>query len=94
MEVVKVEVSIGKETHEFSAGVTGLIRETRKALADGYKPGDDIPAILLAAVEHFIPAVQGIEKIPDEIEADKVAFIKALGLMSGDLYDAVTKKFT
>jgi len=93
MQTVKIEVVVGKESHELASGITNLIDEIRKTLADGYSPGEDIPAVLMAAVQHLIPAVQGLENIPDEIEENKVAFIKTMALMGGDLYDVLTKTY-
>lgn len=74
---VKREVQCAKETVELLEGLSGLLKDVKLALADGWQPATDIPVMLTAAMARLGTAVDGVSKVKDEY-ADKQAFINAI----------------
>lgn len=68
MDLVKRELDCAKETVEFGEGLAKLVNATREALSDGWQTGEDLPAIITSAVSDLVPALQGMEKISDELK--------------------------
>lgn len=68
MDVVKVELEASKETYELCEGIGAVTKAVKEALADGWQPGTDMPAIITAAITNLVPAMQGVEKIPAEVK--------------------------
>lgn len=77
IEIVVREVPCAKETLELGEGVAGMVEDVRAALADGWQPGEDIPAILASAVSRLGAAVDGASKIPGEF-GNKQAFLNGV----------------
>lgn len=91
MATVKVEVVVSKEAHELGQGVASFIGKLKAAVADGWQVGQDIPAVLAAAMSDLVPAVIGAEKIPAEVKEDTVAFGMACAVTGGAILAAATK---
>lgn len=91
MSKIKVEVEVSKESYELGAGLVAIIKAVRLAAADGWQMGQDLPAIAMSAFGQMT-AIEGIDKIDDEIKADPAAFGKALALTLGDAYGAFQEK--
>jgi hypothetical protein len=75
---IKIDVEVSKESYELSKGIADLIASIKLAVADGWQPGKDIPLIISEVIGRLVPALQGVEKIKDEIKEDKEAAILAL----------------
>jgi len=89
MAKVKIEVEVGKETHELATGVVNFLRDVKVAIGNGYQPDQDFPAILISAVNNLIPAVEGMGLVDDEMRDDKKAFMVSMGMMAGDLWEVL-----
>jgi hypothetical protein len=89
MELIKIEVEVGKESHELSTGLVNFLKDVQKAIADGYQPDQDFPIMLMSAVNNLIPAVQGMDQVDDEMRENKKAFVINMGIMAGDLWEAL-----
>lgn len=76
----QVQVDVTKEAYELGLGLKRFVVALKGALKDGWQPGKDIPVVLNAAMTDLMPAVEGLEKLEDEIKADKAAFVSALAL--------------
>ena len=87
--MIKIEVEVGKETYELTTGVVNFLRDVKKAIDNGYQPDQDFPVMLMSAVNNLIPAVQGMDQVDDEMRANKKAFVISMGIMAGDLWDAL-----
>lgn len=85
----ELTVEVSKETHELAIALVGIAAATKKALADGFQPGQDIPAIVTEAWAKLPEAIQGMDQVDDEFKESKSAFIKAIGLASADLADVI-----
>lgn len=73
MEKIKVEMELAKESAELAMGLGKFAAITQKALKDGWSIGQDLPVIMATALAELVPALQGAEKIPDEVKEDKMA---------------------
>jgi hypothetical protein len=90
MELKKIEISVPKESYELAKGIQAVVEAVVVAVKDGFQPGQDIPAIVVAAVSALPAAVDGIDKLSDEAK-DPVAFAKAFALVGFDIA-AIFKK--
>ena len=80
MSTLKLEVEVSKETYEVGECAAKLVAAVKTALADGWQPGMDIPAIAFAAMNELGTAVKGADKIDDEYAENKSAFFNAVSL--------------
>lgn len=79
MSQIEVSVPVAKEAYELGLGISDFVQAVKTAVADGWQPGQDIPAILVAAFEKLVPAVQGADQIPSEM-VEKKEFSNAVYL--------------
>jgi hypothetical protein len=84
-----VQVEVSKEMYELGMGLAGVVDAVKQATADGWQPGQDLPAIVVAAIAILPPALQGVDQIKGELSEDKGAFISAVALPIAD----IIKKF-
>jgi hypothetical protein len=75
-----VQVEVSKEMYELGMGLASVVDAVKQATADGWQPGQDLPAIVVAAIAILPPALQGVDQIKSEIAEDKGAFIAAVAL--------------
>lgn len=85
MEKIQVKVQAPKETWELGEGVVALLKALKDSLDDGFQPGEDIPALVAAAVTHLGEAVKGVSEISNESK-DK-DFKRAVLLTAANIYD-------
>lgn len=86
------EVEVSKEMLELMQGLAGMVLAVRKARKDGWDLGQDLPELIGAAVQHLVPAVDGIELIDDEWKEDKKASLASLSLGLGEVLDAASQE--
>src|SRR6478752_5205673 len=70
MEKVEVKYMLPKETLELKDGLVKFVAAVKKSLDDGFQPGQDLPAMLTSAMTDLVPAVYGVQKLPEEAVAD------------------------
>lgn len=92
MEMQKVEVSVSKEAHELGMAVAALVVAVKKALADGFQPGMDIPAIVMTAFNELPKAIEGLDKLDDEAKSALKPFVLAFVLPVMDSIEEILKK--
>lgn len=85
MEIVKMEIEMPKEMAALSGAVAKIAVAVKLALADGWQPGTDIPAITLAALAELPAAIAGLGGLPAEIKADKGKLVVACALIADSL---------
>ena len=78
MEKIKVELMVPKEIHEAGQVLGEIIVAAKEALKDGFQPGADLPALLVAAVSKLPKAIDGIDKLPSEAVGDPVGVAESL----------------
>lgn len=85
MANVQVQVDVSKEMNEMMDAIVGVVEAMKQALADGFQPGQDLPAIVLAAVNLLPPALQGMDLIGDELKQNPKEFANAAALGAAKL---------
>lgn len=85
MATLSAKCEVSKETYELLIGVARLVEIVKNQVADGWQPGIDIPVIIASAIGDLVPAIQGVEKIKEEIAENKVAFGHALLLGAAEI---------
>lgn len=91
MQKVKVELEVAKEAHELVQGVIELIKAVKEAMKDGFQVGQDLPVIVAAAVQKLPPAIEGVDKLGEELK-EPGAFAKAMVIGASDLVEVFVKK--
>jgi len=82
-------IQVPKEADEIFEALVEIVKATKTALADGFQPGQDVPAVVAAAWTKLPAAMQGIEQVPGEVVAHRGALVKSAGCAAGDLVDAL-----
>ena len=85
MNKVNLSTEVPKEIHELMVAVAKLMSEARKATADGFQLGQDLPLIVTASMGDVMAGVAGVEKLGDEWKEDPAAFIKAVLINAADI---------
>lgn len=84
-EYLQVQVKVPKETYELEQGLVKFTAACKKALADGFQVGEDVPALISAALADLLPAIAGMGQLADEAKGDLPAMINVGGLFAADL---------
>lgn len=80
MALVNKTVQVTKEADELAEGLVATVQHVKKALSDGWQPGQDLPVVLQAVLADLIPAIQGVEKLGAEITENEEAFVTSFVL--------------
>ena len=88
VEMIEIKTLVPKESYELAVGLEAFIGDCIQAAKDGVDISD-IPTVLASAMQNLYPAVQGVEKIPEEFKADKAAVFEAVFKMSRGVYEKV-----
>ena len=91
MAVIDVPVRCAKETVELGQGLAAFVYELKKAVADGWNPLSDVPAVISAAITKLVPAMQGVDKVKDELAEDKASFVNAAVVAGAAVVGALLK---
>tara|TARA_R110000868_G_scaffold9394_6_gene46946 strand:- start:5152 stop:5427 length:276 start_codon:yes stop_codon:yes gene_type:complete len=91
MSKVTVAVECSKETLELGQGLADFLGALKVAMADGWQPFTDVPAIVAATVSKLVPALVGSEKVKGEFAEDKSAFFNAAMVTGSKILGVVTK---
>lgn len=92
MELKKVEVEVTREAHELGEAIAKIVLATKQALADGFQPGMDLPAVVMVAFNELPKAIDGLDKLDDEAKGSIKAFSLALALPVMDAVESLLKK--
>lgn len=92
MDLIKKEIELPKEASELADGVVNMVVVIKEALADGFQIGTDIPVIITEAITKLIPAIDGFDKLDDEMKENVYKFIMAFAVYGEKAYDAFAKK--
>ena len=92
MDYVKKEIELPKETCELADGIAKLVVAIKEAMADGWDTTQDVPALITTALAVLPGAIDGFDKIDDELKADKAAFAMAFAFAAKDIFAAFEKK--
>lgn len=79
-ELIKAEVTVSKEAYELGLAVGAIAIAAKKAFADGISVAD-APALLAALMTpEVVAGLQGVEKLGEELKANKAAFVAAFAV--------------
>ena len=92
MEKIEVKLQVTKEAHELAMAVVEVIKGVKLALADGFQPGQDIPAIILGSLNHLMKGIEGADKLPKEALEDLGPFISAWMVGGAEIAQVFLKK--
>lgn len=92
MASLEVRVLVSKEAYELGQGVAKFLETMAKLLADGWQIGNDTPEALQSVMRDLVPAVSGVQAVPDEILNQSEGFAKALALSLVDCFVALKAK--
>lgn len=85
MEMKEFKTQYPKETMEVGEALAETLNATAKALEDGWQPGTDIPAIVIAPIGKLGQALDGMKNIPEEFSVKPV--LATMGIV-GPVADA------
>ena len=85
-------MEVTKEAHELGEALAKLVAATKQALADGFQPSSDLPAVVMTAFAELPKAIEGLDKMDDEAKGHVKAFGLALALPILDAVESVLKK--
>lgn len=88
----EVTVKVSSEAHEVAEAISGLVLSTKKALADGFQAGADMPAVLVENMAKLLKAIEGVEKLPAEAKEDVGAFVSAFTVETAKIVSELLKK--
>ena len=92
MELLKVECEVSKEAYELAQGLVKFSAAVKTAMADGWQMGQDLPVVIAAAMGDLMPAMQGVDKLGEELGENKIAFAKAFAMSGFDFAEMLAKK--
>jgi hypothetical protein len=78
MEKQKIELEVSSASYAVGHALEGVVDSIKTALADGWQPGQDLPAIVIGSVSALAPAVGQITSLPESAKEDPEAFTDGL----------------
>jgi len=90
--LIEVNEKVSKEAYELALGLKKFVVSIKQSLSDGWQPGSDLPVLLQAVILDLVPAINGIDKIPEEEKENLEAFVTAFLLPVKSLAFELLKK--
>lgn len=87
-----VSVEVEEKSYDVGQAVKNIVESAQQALADGFQPGQDVPAILTSSIMQLVTILQNAPAIPAESQEDLAAFIKSWSLAGLDIAALFLKK--
>lgn len=85
MEKVQVQLELPKEAYELFDGTYKIVESIKRALADGWQPGQDLPQIVTESLMQLPPMITGFDQLPVEFKEDPAMFINAGMISAGKI---------
>ena len=85
------EIEVSKEASELMTGLIEVVKAVKEANKDGFQMGQDLPAIV-STLFGQMAALQGLDKIGDEIKENPVAFGSAMAIGIAGIYGVLKKE--
>lgn len=87
MTLVTKTVQVSESADKIGKAVLDIVKSAKTALADGWQPSKDVPAILVSATTALLSAMSEIPDVPADVAENKTAFIKGLTNQVIDIAD-------
>jgi hypothetical protein len=84
-----VEVELEDSGYQVMQGLAKIVAAVKQAMKDGFQPGQDLPAIVVAAVAELPGVVQNAQAVPADLAEDKLLVIKGVNLGAYDVAKAL-----
>lgn len=84
--LIVVKANVTPATYGLLCAMAAFAAAVHESLANGFQPGDDIPDIIKAAIDNFVPALKNADKIAAEKHMN--GFAEAMGLGIGKIIEA------
>lgn len=78
MAVKEIKVMVSERGYNLGEGLKNFILAIKQSQDDGWQPGQDLPAILSAAIADLVPVLPNIQEIANEPSEDLEAFVTGL----------------
>lgn len=75
--VIDKTVKVSKAADDLSQGLVALVKDVKKAMADGFQVGSDVPVIVSAIYVDLIAKIGDLAQLGPELAEDKYAFQRA-----------------
>lgn len=75
--VIDKTIKVSKSADDLAQGLVTFMRDVKKAMADGFQPGQDVPVIILAAYQDLFSKIPALGQLGPELAEDKYAFQRA-----------------
>lgn len=87
----EVSVSVEQSAYEVVVGLSKIAGAVKVAMADGFQPAQDLPAIVMEAVKDLPGVMAALPSIQGDLDEDKEAFVKGVVLGAFELLAALKK---
>lgn len=91
MPKVQIQEYVEPISWDLNLKLADFVFQIRKALADGWQPGQDLPVVLSATMADLIPGIQEAEKALAEKTDDEEAFYTSYLLGGKRLFFSLKK---
>lgn len=85
MEMKEKVVSVSVTGETIAQNLLTLATSIDKALADGFQPMQDVPAIIMENLHAMIASVAVLKQAPADVKEDALEFAKPLNLVGYDI---------
>jgi hypothetical protein len=86
---LSVTKDVSKETYELGVALGAMVKEIKKALSDGWQPGQDLPVVFAAIIGNMAQMVEGVQSAKKEQAADPEAFVLACSMALAEVINAL-----
>lgn len=88
----QITVEVSNSAYNVIEAFKGVVESTKKALADGFQPGQDVPVILGQNLTNLLTAIGEAKNLPAESKEDIEAFLKAFTVGGTEIAGLFLKK--
>lgn len=91
MALKPLTVEVESTAYDLGQAARDIITQTTKAMADGWQPGKDIPAVCSAIFTDLIGKIGEVGSLAGELAENRAAFMRGWLLSGMDIYEDITK---
>ena len=90
--LVSKTIQVPKEANDVVEALKKVMTSTKKAVADGFQPLADVPAIVTDSWKELAEAVKGFDQLDDEAKANQKEMIVLAGCGVGEVLGELLAK--
>jgi hypothetical protein len=92
VQLVPETIQSAKEIVDIRVAIRNLVVNAKKALADGFQAGQDIPVVVMGSMADLLEALKGADQVDDAFKEELAASLNALAPLPGELVELLKKK--